>query len=160
MADFEKAIEIVLFNEGGYVNDCRDSGGETKFGISKKAYPSIDIKNLTKEKAKEIYRKDYWELNRYYEISSQDIANKVFDLAINIGSYNANKILQKTVNFIESYTIAVDGIIGEHTLEGLNGKSEYGIRLFVAIFERLAAKYYVELNNQRYIIGWLNRLFR
>lgn len=59
--NFEKAVAFVLRHEGGYTNDNRDPGGETKFGISKRAYPSLDIKNLTEEQAKVIYRRDYWD---------------------------------------------------------------------------------------------------
>ena len=49
---FEEIIEIVLEHEGGYVNDPDDAGGETKYGIAKRWYPDVDIKNLTKEQAK------------------------------------------------------------------------------------------------------------
>ena len=58
--NFEEIIEQVLEHEGGYVNDPDDPGGETKFGIAKKFNPDVDIKNLTKEGAKEIYRQKYW----------------------------------------------------------------------------------------------------
>jgi hypothetical protein len=58
---FERAVAFVLRHEGGYVNDPRDPGGETKYGISKRAYPRLDIKGLTEADAKEIYRRDYWE---------------------------------------------------------------------------------------------------
>ncbi len=57
---FEQAVKIILEKEGGYVNHPKDPGGETKFGITKKFYPNVDIKNLTIEKAAEIYRKEYW----------------------------------------------------------------------------------------------------
>lgn len=46
--------------EGGYVNDPDDPGGETNFGISKRSFPDVDIKNLTKDEAKEIYREHFW----------------------------------------------------------------------------------------------------
>ena len=59
--NFDRAIDFVLRHEGGYVNDPRDPGGETNFGISRRAYPTLDIKNLTKEQATGIYRKDYWD---------------------------------------------------------------------------------------------------
>ena len=50
-------IEKVLKHEGGYVNDPTDLGGETNFGITKRFYPDVDIKNLTKEQAVEIYKR-------------------------------------------------------------------------------------------------------
>ena len=61
MNDFDACIAFVLTQEGGYVNDPNDPGGETKFGISKRAYPDEDIANLTIDRAKELYRRDYWD---------------------------------------------------------------------------------------------------
>ena len=56
--DYKEIISKVLEHEGGYVNDPKDLGGETNFGITKRWYPDLDIKNLTKEDAIEIYKKD------------------------------------------------------------------------------------------------------
>ncbi len=58
---FEHAITITLQHEGGYVNDPADPGGETRYGISKRAFPKVDIANLTINKAKAIYKAFYWE---------------------------------------------------------------------------------------------------
>jgi lysozyme family protein len=58
--NFIPALAFVFRWEGGYVDDPRDPGGETKYGISKRSYPDVDIKNLTREKAAEIYKRDYW----------------------------------------------------------------------------------------------------
>ena len=60
-SSFDLAIPIVLENEGGYVNDPADPGGETKYGISKRSYPALDIKNLTVEQATAIYLRDFWQ---------------------------------------------------------------------------------------------------
>ena len=57
---FESVIDGLIRREGGYVNSKNDPGGETRWGISKRYYPHLDIKNLTVEQAKAIYRKDYW----------------------------------------------------------------------------------------------------
>ena len=51
---FDEIIDVVLHHEGGYVNDPKDPGGETNYGISKRAYPDVDIKNLTEDGAKDI----------------------------------------------------------------------------------------------------------
>lgn len=64
MTDINKArisFGFVLDHEGGYSNDPTDPGGETKYGISKRAHPNLDIKNLTPEQALDIYLKEYWE---------------------------------------------------------------------------------------------------
>lgn len=57
---FYKEIKKVVLREGGYVNDPKDPGGETKYGVSKKAYPNLDIARLTVDEAIEIYKNDYW----------------------------------------------------------------------------------------------------
>lgn len=58
--NFDRSVDFVLKWEGGYVCDNTDPGGETNFGISKKAYPNLDIRNLSKQDAKDIYYRDYW----------------------------------------------------------------------------------------------------
>lgn len=60
MSYFDAAFAAVVGVEAGYANDPKDPGGETKYGISKRAYPGVDIKNLTLEGAKAIYLRDYW----------------------------------------------------------------------------------------------------
>ncbi len=62
---FEKAFEYVIQNEGDYVLDKNDPGGETKFGISKRSYPTLNIRDLTLEDAKEIYYRDFWMKGRF-----------------------------------------------------------------------------------------------
>lgn len=71
-------------SNGGYTNDPNDLGGETKFGISKRAYPDLDIKNLTAEKALEIYARDYWDKCACDAIPFP-LCVVVFDSAVNCG---------------------------------------------------------------------------
>jgi lysozyme family protein len=93
MADFDRAIKFVLYHEGGYVNDPNDPGGETKFGISKKAYPALDIRNLTEEQARGIYKKDYWQPSRA-DTLDDSLALVHFDTAVNMGLKRANALLE------------------------------------------------------------------
>ena len=81
---FERAIEFVLKHEGGYVDNPADPGGETRFGISKKTYPALDIRNLTIEAAKEIYRRDYWQKSGC-EALEWPLSLVVMDSAVNCG---------------------------------------------------------------------------
>lgn len=60
MAAFDAVIEIVIQHEGGLVNNPKDKGGLTKYGISQKSYPNIDIASLTVDDAKTIYKRDFW----------------------------------------------------------------------------------------------------
>lgn len=92
--DFDTAFERVIGHEGGYVNDPRDPGGETKFGISKRSYPNEDIANLTIERAKEIYQRDFWT-----PLGDAPAAVKfqVFDFAVNSGIQTAIRKLQAAI---------------------------------------------------------------
>ena len=81
---FDRAINRILAHEGGYVNDRFDPGGETRYGISKRAYPSVDIKNLTRDGAKALYHRDYWQAIQGDELHPA-IAFQVMDAAVNHG---------------------------------------------------------------------------
>lgn len=174
MADFKVAVDIVIKHEGGYVNNPKDPGGETKFGITKRWHPNLNIKELTIENAEKIYFDEYWQPNRYGEIEAQDIANQILDLAVNCGAVEANKILQKSCNFLynaltlrsmspfrkKEYKLLVDGKIGDETLRLINNLDyDYGGYLVLVIIERIAAAYYVSLNKPVFENGWLKRLF-
>lgn len=109
MSFFDECFARLLGNEGGYVNNPKDLGGETNWGISKRSYPELDIKNLTQDAAKAIYKRDFWEKCRCDELPPV-VAFAIFDCAVNSGNLQAVKLLQKTVG------VAVDGIIGPVTL--------------------------------------------
>ena len=100
---FESYIDRVLSHEGGYVNDPRDPGGETKWGISKRSYPSLDIKSLTREDAKTIYRRDFWDV-----LGDMPDALKfqMLDAAVNHGMTAAFRFMQQAVD------VADDGAWG------------------------------------------------
>ena len=93
-------MEFVFKWEGGYVNDPDDPGGETNFGISKKTYPKVDIKNLTKERARAIYKKDYWDMCLCDELDSPaDII--VFDTAVSMGLKKALTLFQESEGWMD-----------------------------------------------------------
>src|SRR5207244_1797640 len=93
---FERAVARVLGDEGGYADNPSDPGGETKFGISKREYPQLDIAALTRADAIAIYYRDWWQRYRYSELPGP-IAAKVFDLAVNIGPAHAVRCLQRAL---------------------------------------------------------------
>lgn len=84
LSDFEKAFAVVVGIEAGYTNNPRDPGGETKYGISKRAYPTRDIANLSLQDAKDIYYTDYW-LKTVKPDDSTAYSLFVFDCAVNQG---------------------------------------------------------------------------
>jgi lysozyme family protein len=152
---FEQALEAVLAHEGGYVNDPLDSGGETNFGISKRSYPHLDIRNLTRDDAKEIYRRDFWEANNFDMIASPKIASKMLDLAVNMGGGRANMILQTAYNEISPDDLDVDGRLGPKSISAVN---EHPFPdLLLATLKLKAIAYYLSLRSPRFLAGWIKR---
>ena len=157
---FLRAVEVVLAHEGGYVNDPRDPGGETKWGISKRSYPSLDIANLTREDAIAIYYRDWWRRYEYDRLQDDAVATKVFDLAVNMGPATAHRLLQEALVFL-GYDIAVDGVIGPQTIGAAN-KAEP--KRVLQVLRWLAAHQYYRIAAQRpqsraFLIGWLKRAY-
>jgi lysozyme family protein len=150
VASFEAAIPLTLEWEGGYSSSPSDPGGETNFGISKRSYPSLDIRNLTREEACAIYRRDFWS---YDGLKSQAIATKLFDAGVNLGTHRAVSYMQTVVG------VPADGKYGPLTEGGINGSEEQ--ETLQAYRQRLVA-YYQELvqqkpNLQKFLAGWLRR---
>ena len=158
MMDFEKAVAIVLKHEGGYVNDPVDRGGETKYGIAKRSYPNVDIKNLTIEQAKEIYRKDFWIKSKAHLLPS-GLNLAVFDYAVNAGVRRALKALQAVVG------ATPDGIWGPNTVRSINKALVFkGPKLVATELCQERVEFYVSIvlnrNNQiRFLKGWIRRVF-
>ena len=148
---FETAIAFVLNEEGGYTNDPKDPGGETNFGISKRAHPQVDIKDLTLEEAKSIYRYLYWDTCRCESLPSK-LALAVFDSAVNQGVSAAIKMLQAAVGAIQ------DGIIGPVTIERANYAD---VNSIIARFmtERVM-RYTLSTSFPMYGRGWISRTMR
>lgn len=110
---FTAAVEFVLAHEGGYVNHPSDPGGETKYGISKRSYPDLDIRNLSRDQAIAIYKRDYWDTSGA-EKMPPGVGFLVFDHSVNAGRSSAIKLLQRAIN------VTADGALGPVTLKQAN----------------------------------------
>tara|TARA_B100000424_G_scaffold269161_1_gene265502 strand:- start:3294 stop:3776 length:483 start_codon:yes stop_codon:yes gene_type:complete len=156
MSTFEQCIDHVLKHEGGYVDDPKDLGGETNFGISKRAYPDLDIKSLTKEDAKAIYKKDYWD--RYkIEKMPEDLRYIYFDMVLNMGYRNAAKVMQRAANAKNSARerIKVDGMVGPATRKAVSKVELDRVRSErVLHYARLVIK---KPEQHRFWFGWYRR---
>lgn len=86
--NFIRVMAFILRWEGGYVNHPNDPGGETNFGISKRSHPNEDIKNMTVERAMEIYHDSYW---RAIDGDSRpySVALALMDFAVHSGTQRA-----------------------------------------------------------------------
>lgn len=95
MITFDTAFDRLIGHEGGYVNDPKDPGGETNWGISKRSYPHLNIKALTREDARAIYLRDFW--NAVGDGVHPAVKFQVFDFAVNSGIGTAIRKLQAAV---------------------------------------------------------------
>lgn len=161
MDRFDKFIERVLSSEGGYSNDRKDPGnwtggkvgvGElkgTKFGIAANTYPHLDIRNLTWEQAKQIYRRDFWQAARC-DAMPPLVGFQLLDAAVNSGIPRAAMWLQKVVG------AKVDGKIGPATLGAVQAMDPNDIG-FLFLAERL--DFLNDLSTwERFGRGWSQRI--
>lgn len=146
---FETAVNRVLGNEGGYVWNISDPGGETKWGISKRQYPNLNIKELTKEDAKKIYKQDFWDRIDGDELP-EDVAFQVFDAAVNHGIGNAIRMLQRAIGVVD------DGHFGPLSHAGVRRLAHVDL---VLLFNAERLNFYTKLSTwPSFGKGWVNRV--
>lgn len=146
---FNRAVSLILDLEGPPTNDPNDPGGYTKFGISQKAFPHIDVKKLTVEEARELYAQWYWQPCRCADMP-WPLSLFVFDCAVNQGPGTAAVLLQNALG------VTADGKIGAKTMAAVvdSGPEEW------AKFMALRAQRYAALPQfGRYGLGWLKRTY-
>lgn len=159
MSDFEKVKHRILKVEGGYVNHPADPGGETKYGISKRSYPELDIKNLTEEQALDIYKRDWWDAKGYDKIIDTEVAYKMFEFSVNAGQATAVKAMQRAIAALGS-KVKVDGKMGPITLAYINASVPY---MLLPEFKDQMLSYYKGLVKakpalKKFLAGWINRV--
>jgi lysozyme family protein len=146
---FDKAFDAVLKFEGGVSDHPSDPGGLTKYGISQRSYPDLDIANLTLDEAKAIYKRDYWDKVKG-DILPAGISTLVFDSAVNQGPLRATLFLQKALG------VDPDGIIGPRTIAAA---SRANLRAFAVRFGAERALHYARLPTfPIFGRGWMRRL--
>ncbi len=168
--NFDRAFEYALRNEGGYSNHQNDPGGPTKYGITLKTLarwrhvppetltPS-DVQAVTRDEAKAIYKRWYWDAVHGDHIDRLVTATILFDMAILMGAGTAVRIAQKALNRA-CHGLTVDGLIGPKTVAALN---ECGVKTFVLTFKLEAAAHIDTLLKSHpdlgvFHDGWKNRI--
>ncbi len=106
---FDAAFARTIGHEGGYVDHPSDPGGRTKFGISQRAYPSIDVASLTLDQARAIYHRDYWRAASCDSMPAR-LGIELFDAAVNHGVRPAVRMMQRALG------VADDGVVGPVTI--------------------------------------------
>lgn len=173
---FNIACDFVLKHEGGFADNKNDPGGATNYGVSLRFLKAagVDINNdgvvdetdivaLTKEKARTIYKKFWWDEYNYNAIHDLQIARKIFDLSINMGAKSSHKILQRAINEFSEKSIIVDGILGKITLNETNRISIDRPKDLLEEIKQKATHFYIDLCERNkslhcFLDGWLNRV--
>ena len=154
MASFDKAVTKTLEWEGGLTTD---TGGLTKYGISQKAYPDLDIAALTIDQAKKIYKRDYWDPINLSGLTYQPLANQIFDIAVNAGPSRAKSLLKDTLIQLNLPMRYAD--LSVKSIQELNGRDVMRInnqlvKIRSQFYNDLAAK---NSKYKKYLTGWTNR---
>lgn len=152
--DFDTAFHRLLGHEGGYVSAAQaartnDRGGETKYGISKRAYPDLDIASLSLDDCKQIYKRDYWNALQMEHLP-EGVRFDLFDMAVNSGVSQAVKTLQRAVGAGE------DGKLGPVTIACVRELSEAQV---VARFNGARLLFMTNLRDfDHFGRGWARRI--
>ena len=146
---FDEAVKFVLEQEGGLVGDPNDPGGLTKYGISSKTFPKLDIRNLTEADAIAIYKREYWERCQCDQLPGP-IAILVFDAAVHQGAGAGIRMLQAALG------VAVDGVIGPKTITAAKSRQPKGL-IAEVVAQRMNA-YGTNRKFSIYGLGWSRRL--
>jgi lysozyme family protein len=160
MSNFDQCIKVLLHNEGGFQCNPKDKGNYTpdgklvgtKYGISAASYPNEDIKNLTPERATEIYHKDYWNDCHLDLINDANAAMQIFDHSVNAGGGEAVKEAQRIVEVDD------DGQLGPITAKAINLYPN-----FVPSYKQARVNYYNKIarndaNDRDFLNGWIERV--
>lgn len=181
MAQFNPAFQITMGNEGGYANNPNDRGGETYKGIAKKFWgdwpgwaivdgiiathpPSINqALNAHAQLQTQVltfYKSNFWNTEALDYINDQQIANQIFDSAVNMGTGVASVFLQEAVNMLSSGKLLVDGQIGPKSIVAVNEADPED--LYNAICQLRRAKYDAIIKDnpsqQQFAHSWFSRI--
>lgn len=162
-SNYDRAFKLVIGHEGGFQNDPRDRGNwttgvigkgtnkGTKYGITAMSYPSLDIRNLTLDQAKAIYKRDFWDKVRGDDLPV-GVDFLVFDAAVNHGTGTSARFLQRASGAV------ADGAIGPKTLAAVRSKDPEDVAFEFNVERSL---FYAGLSTFRtYGRGWTRRLLR
>lgn len=155
-------IDRILIREGGYVDHAADKGGPTNFGITQatlsqwrgKPATADDVRSLSRDEARRIYRRQYIDNPGYLSIESDQVRALVVDCAVNHGPERATKLLQQAAH------VFPDGKLGPVSVAAVNRMTA------AALYRRLCAqraRLYGEIitrnpSQAAFAAGWMNRL--
>lgn len=175
----DKIIDKIIEIEGGYVNDKDDSGGATRYGITKATARAYGYKgrmrDLSESMARKIYERKYLKKIKFYEVAKQSIrvAEELADTSVNMGCERAGEFLQQSLNVLnrggkDYEDLKVDGQIGAKTIKALKRylkkRGKDGEEVLLRMLNAMQGAFYIELaqrrvKDEKFIFGWFqNRI--
>lgn len=145
--DVNRLIDELIDREGGYVNHPQDPGGETKFGISKRSYPDLNIKTLSRDDARGIYRRDFYERFALDRLDDSRAVEWLLDWLVHSGPSVIGRVQTKL-------GLTPDGVLGPQTARAINGMKDPKDLL------RWRLDFLVRLTRHPFIGGWVARLIK
>ena len=159
--NFDEAFKLTVGHEGGFTLNRADAGNwtggkvgvgvlkGTKYGIAANTYPNEDIKNLTLDRAKQLYKRDFWDKAKC-DMLPNGLRFHVFDVSVNSGVSRGIKTLQQALG------VNADGIIGNQTIGAAKSQNAEEVLLRFYSF-RIA--FYTSLSSfSTFGKGWMNRV--
>jgi lysozyme family protein len=189
MAKFELAYDLMMGHEGGYANNPADTGGMTYKGIARNFNPgwggwaAVDAARKQSGVASildkilgsnaelqadvlKFYKLNYWDVNRLDAVFDQELANKLFDIGVNMGVKKAALMWQEALNLTNqngrAYAdTAIDGIVGSQTITLTN--AHFRPKLLLLLLKGLQSERYINImrNNptqEVFAQSWFSRV--
>ena len=148
---FNKWLNWLFKWEGTvYENDPDDKGGATRYGVDQRSHPNEDIRNLTRDRAAEIYWNEYWTKCKAH-LMPFGVGEVVANISVNAGHSRAAKWLQAIVG------VDQDGVIGNKTIEALG---KFQADLVSTLLLQRTEQHYRSISKGRmakFLRGWINR---
>jgi lysozyme family protein len=167
---FALAIPAVLQHEGGFVDSPNDPGGATDFGVSLRWLkaqglltelehstqtddPVLAVKRMTQPDAEAFYQQFWWDNYEYSTIDAQNVANKILDMAVNLGAPRAHRMVQSAVG------VKSDGVLGPTTYGEINHTQNTSLILTLKNAQASFYRNLVAVKPQmgQFLEGWLKR---
>lgn len=176
---FDRFFEELIDVEGGYVDDPRDSGGATRYGVTEAVARAHgykgDMRNLPLSLAKSIYKESYWDSLRLDDVQNlcPALCLKLADISVNMGVRQAGFFLQRLLNALNNRgklypDIKADGVVGKVTIGTLRAflskRQQHGETVMIRALNCLQGGFYISLAERRekdeaFLYGWLlNRI--
>lgn len=175
--NIEQYLDDLIKREGGYVNNPADRGGATKYGITEAVARTNgfkgNMKDLSLEVAKAIYKKQYWTAPRFDQVNtiSSAVAEELLDTGVNCGTGFAKPLLQRALNLLNNQgkagfpDLVIDGVYGSETLRALKiylaKRGKDGEKVLVRVLNIMQGQRYIEIcernpSQEQFFYGWVS----